>query len=87
MPVVGPYLALGDTAAAVTRLAAFVDLWENAEPSLQPRLLLRERSSPSWWASPAVRHSVTRTTGMFGNERRDSSPPGLSELTESNVAS
>ncbi len=36
MPVVGPYLALGDTAAAVTHLAAFVDLWENAEPSLQP---------------------------------------------------
>ncbi len=30
------YLALGDTASAVSHLASFVDLWEDAEPSLQP---------------------------------------------------
>ncbi len=30
------YLALGDTASAVSPLTRFVDLWEDAEPSLQP---------------------------------------------------
>ncbi len=30
------YLALGDTVKAIEHLAAFVDLWENADPELQP---------------------------------------------------
>jgi tetratricopeptide (TPR) repeat protein len=30
------YLALGDTASAVSHLASFIDLWQDAEPSFQP---------------------------------------------------
>ena len=29
---------LGDTATAAVRLAAFIELWEDAEPALQPAL-------------------------------------------------
>ncbi len=32
------FLALGDTASALRHLAAFVDLWRNADPELQPRV-------------------------------------------------
>ena len=30
------YLAVGDTVSAVAHLASFIDLWKDAEPSLQP---------------------------------------------------
>ena len=32
------YLALGDTAAAIKHLAAFTELWQDADPELQPRV-------------------------------------------------
>ena len=32
----GAYLAVGDTVSAVAHLASFIDLWKDAEPSLQP---------------------------------------------------
>jgi tetratricopeptide (TPR) repeat protein len=32
------YLALGDTTLAVRHLAAFVELWQDADPELQPRV-------------------------------------------------
>ena len=34
----GVYLALGDTTAALTHLAKFVELWSEADPELQPRV-------------------------------------------------
>jgi tetratricopeptide (TPR) repeat protein len=41
----GPlYLALGDTTSAMRHMAAFVELWEDADPDLQPRVeAVRER--------------------------------------------
>jgi hypothetical protein len=32
------YLALGDTAAALQHLAAFAELWNDADEDLQPRV-------------------------------------------------
>ncbi len=37
------YLALGDTAAAVKHLAAFSELWQDADPELQPRVESAQR--------------------------------------------
>lgn len=41
------YLALGDTAAAASHLARFVDLWSNADPDLQPRVEAARRTLAS----------------------------------------
>jgi hypothetical protein len=32
------YLEVGDTAAAAHHLATFIDLWQDADPELQPRV-------------------------------------------------
>ena len=37
------YLALGDTTAAVKHLAAFTELWQDADPELQPRVESAQR--------------------------------------------
>jgi tetratricopeptide (TPR) repeat protein len=37
------YLAMGDTTAALTHLAAFVELWSDADPELQPRVQEAQR--------------------------------------------
>ncbi|MEE8573522.1 MAG: tetratricopeptide repeat protein, partial [Gemmatimonadota bacterium] len=38
------YLVLGDTTAALTHLAAFVELWSHADPALQPRVQKAQRT-------------------------------------------
>jgi tetratricopeptide (TPR) repeat protein len=38
------YLVLGDTTAALTHLAAFVELWRDADPELQPRVQEAQRT-------------------------------------------
>ena len=38
------YLTLGDTAAAVRHLAAFTELWKDADPELQPRVEAARRA-------------------------------------------
>jgi tetratricopeptide (TPR) repeat protein len=38
------YLALGDTAAAIKHLAAFTELWKDADPELQPRVESAQRT-------------------------------------------
>jgi len=38
------YLALGDTASAIKHLAAFTELWRDADPELQPRVESAQRT-------------------------------------------
>jgi hypothetical protein len=38
------YLAVGDTTAAVKHLAAFAELWQDADPELRPRVESAQRT-------------------------------------------
>lgn len=50
------YLTLGDTTAALRHLSAFVELWKDADPDLQPRVQTARRTIARLSTDPPSTH-------------------------------